>query len=112
LAINSKLSPPQQGNRIHVEPSVLTNKQKYAILVTVRLKGEDATVQVCLDGSEHLRWSGKQKAVFTEGWAKLPAKQMAIGANDAVVFHSIRVRPVSGKATLPKGRGRSDEASP
>ena len=97
LAINSSLSPPQQGNRIGVEPSVLTNGQKYAVLVTVRLKGEDATVQVSLDGKPHLNWSGKQKAASVEGW---PAKPFAIGTHETATFHSVRLRPISGKAVV------------
>ncbi len=97
LVINSSLSPPQQGNRIGIEPSVLTNGQKYAVLVTVRLKGEDATVQVSLDGKPHLNWTGKQKAAFVEGW---PVKPFAIGTHESVTFHSARLRPISGKATV------------
>lgn len=97
LAINPSLSPPQQGNRIGVEPSVLTNGQKYAILVTVRLKGEDATVQVSLDGKPHLNWSGKQKAVSVEGWS---AKPFAIGTHEAATYHSVRLRPISGTAVV------------
>jgi len=64
LLLNSNLSPPQQNNRIRIKPSVLTNNQKYAVLVTVRLRSEDATVQVCLDGEPHLDWSGKATLTY------------------------------------------------
>ena len=103
LAIKVGLSPPQQDNRIRIEPSVLTNGQKYAVLVAVRLRSEDASIQVSLDGRPHLNWSGKQNAVSVEGW---PARQMAIGAHDAVAFHRVRLRPVSGKASLTVAHGK------
>jgi hypothetical protein len=98
LAINSTLSPPRQGNRIGVEPSVLINGQKYAVLVTVRLRGDDASIQVCLDGVPHLSWSGAQKAVSAEGWPAPPAKQVTLGTHEAVTIQNVRLRPISGKA--------------
>jgi hypothetical protein len=97
LAVNPSLSPPLQDNRIRVEPSVLTNGQKYAVLVTVRLRGEEAAIQVRLDGKPHLNWSGKQAAVSLKGG---PAQPFAVRTHELAAFHSIRLRPVSGKATL------------
>lgn len=97
LAINPSLSSPLQDNRIRVEPSVLTNGQKYAVLVTVRLRGEDASIQVRLDGKPHLNWSGKQAAVSLKG---VPANRFAVSTHELVRLHSIRLRPISGNVAV------------
>jgi hypothetical protein len=83
-----------------VEPNVLVNGKTYAVLIAVRLRADEAAVRVALDGRPHLNWSGKQQAVSTEGWPTTPGRQLALGTNEVVTFHSARLRPLTGRATL------------
>ena len=83
-----------------MEPGTLTNNRKHAVSILVRLRGYLASIQVSLDGEPYFNWSGSPKAVSAEGWPAPPANQFALGANELVVFHNVRLRPISGKATL------------
>ena len=86
------------------EPSKLVNNRRYRLLVRVRTDGGSATVEALLDGNPCVRWSGKQSALHIWGGWRLPqAKQLGLIANEsAVTFHSVRLRPVSGKAYRAK----------
>lgn len=100
MAIADASSQVQRTNQIRVEPGSLANNQRHAVSILVRLNGDMASVRVLLNGESYFYWSGYQKAVTAEGWPALPAQQFALGADGAIVFHSVRLRPISGKATL------------
>jgi serine/threonine protein kinase len=86
-----------------VNPSgSLTLGQRYTVYVTVQRTGDQATIDVELNGRQHLHWSGAS--------ASLPAShsvgQFSIGSFDGdTVFHQVAVHMTSGK-------GRVTEASP
>jgi hypothetical protein len=100
LGVDVKLNRSKPDSKIRVEPGSLTNNQKHAVSVLVQLRGEVASILVSLDGESYFNWSGDPKAVSTEGWPTSAVKQFAIGTNESVTFHSVRVRPISGKVTL------------
>ena len=100
LGIDGTISRPDRDSKLRVEPGSLTNNQKHAVSILVRLRSGAASVQVLLDGQTYFNWSGNPKAVSVAGWPALPAKQFALGTNESVTFHSVRLRPISGKATL------------
>jgi hypothetical protein len=110
LAINAAAGPAQRANQVHVEPGTLTNNEKHTASVLVRLNGNMAYVHVLLDGKSYLKWSGDPNIVCTEGWPALPAKQFALGTNESVVFHSVRLWAISGKATLAAPAHKGDQA--
>ena len=114
LGVDVKLSRSERESKIRVEPGDLTNNQKHAVSVLVRLRGDVATIQVSLDGEPYFFWSGDPKAVSANGWPMPPVKQFAIGTNESVTFHSVRLRPISGKITLlvPANKGQAISNSP
>jgi hypothetical protein len=114
LGVDVKLSRSERESKIRVEPAELTNNQKHTVSILVRLRGDVATVQVSLDGEPYLSWSGDPKAVSAEGWPMPPVKQFALGTNESVMFHNVRLRPISGKVTLlvPANKGQAISNSP
>ncbi len=100
LGVDGKSSRANKEIKTSVEPGTLTNRQKHAMSILVRLRGETAFIEVILDGETLFDWSGDKKSVSTNGWPSQPAKQFALGTNESVSFHSIRLRPISGKAML------------
>jgi hypothetical protein len=110
------------------QPSKLINNRRYRLLVRVRTDGGDeivepllgerllreysdetpdggnASVEALLDGTPCVQWSGKQSALHIwDGWALPQSQQLGLIANEsAVTFHSVKLRPVSGRAYRAK----------
>ena len=93
--------PDDPKNPTRLQPGILTNGRKYTLLAGVRLKGEDAAVDICLDGSPLIRWSGKQSSVNASSrWSPNLKSQPALMTIEPVIYHSARLRLLSGKAML------------
>jgi hypothetical protein len=95
------------GNRqnpIAVRPGPLENGRRYRVLVGVRLLADNrARIDVSLDGKPYLpRWEG-DLATLSENhlWLMRKPRRLGFGAYQCdVTFHSIRLRMVSGHASV------------
>ncbi len=85
-------------NETSVKPGALQNNRVYSLHIRVSLEKDLAQVQAELDGSPLISWRGPVSA-FSSTW-KLP-RQNTIGLASwasNVVYHSVRLRMLSGEA--------------
>jgi predicted Ser/Thr protein kinase len=75
-------------------PNRLIDGRRYQTLVRVRTEGDNATIEVWLDGNRFVRWAGRQAALGLDPNWMLPERQrVAVGCSQAnVTFHTVRVR--------------------
>ena len=85
-------------NESSVKPGTLTNGREYVLTVQVSPEGDAASISAMLDGKPLLRWKGPQTAIALHADWQMPNRRfMGLGAfQDAVEFHRMRVRPISG----------------
>jgi hypothetical protein len=90
-------------------PPVLTNEQRYVVLHQVRLDGDRARIEIFLNGQPFLLWSGTLEQLTENGQWSLPARNLpGLAATDCgAVFHAVRLRLVSGKATRVAVAGKT-----
>lgn len=90
------------ANATTVRPGTLTNGQGYDVLVSVRVKGEEASIEVLLEGKLCIRWKGKQSSLSYLGPFGSPDIQRpSLGAcRDPVRFEEVKVRAVSGSVSF------------
>ncbi len=85
-----------------VKPSHIKNDQPYRLEVTVRRQGEDAAVEVRLNGERHLTWSGSPSDLSVYGRWRLGHKGvLGLGAWESqVVFRNLRLLILDGEACM------------
>ena len=85
-----------------VRPGKLVNGQRYSVRISVRTDGEDARIDITLDGKSLIRWTGKQASLTIPGhWKSSERKRPAVGMNGCrVEFPTARVRRVSSEASV------------
>ncbi len=90
------------GNPAVIRPNPLTNGRRYKVLAKVRTTGDEVSIEVTTDDQPPIKWKGKQSSLGVSGsWNDMNLKRPALGSNGNIVrFHSARLRPISGKATL------------
>ncbi len=78
-------------------PSGLVNGRRYRAMVQVRTQGDQATIQVWLDGKPFTSWSGLQGSLGEDpAWAFPKRNRVGLGANQSnVTFHQVRLRPIT-----------------
>src|ERR1700676_4179659 len=90
-------------NRPAIQPGELNNGDRYRLLVSMRLLGQDqVSVDVSLDGRPYLpHWEGSITSFNVRAEWTLPVpKRPGLGVwQGNVVFHSVRLRMISGTAT-------------
>jgi len=90
-------------NPTRKEPGTLSNGRMYTLFISVRLKEQStADISVLLQGKPYIHWSGKTSSLSLHRvWGVHEKRRPALGINFAtVVFHDVRVRPISGAARL------------
>jgi len=89
------------ANETTVKPGALKNNHIYALDMRVVLAKDSAQIHATLDGSPLISWQGPVSALST-GW-KIPMRN-AVGLGSwggtVVVFHSVRLRMLSGTARV------------
>lgn len=80
-----------------VRPGKLTNGRPHVLSISVRQHDDMATLSAVLDDKPLVKWHGKQSSLGNSPYWLLPApNRVAIGHKlSTVVFHSVRLRPVS-----------------
>jgi hypothetical protein len=96
-------------NETRVNPGRLENNHLYTLLLQVEIAGDKAAMTAVLDGKPYTKWSGPQQAltVAPSHWTMANPKCIGLGCvNSQVVFQSVRLKMLSGKAvpTRPLGR--------
>jgi hypothetical protein len=90
------------GNETKVTPANLENGQPYTVNIRVIADEARAEITVALDGKPYIKWAGPQQALSPNSpWALRNSRCLGIGVGANAVFHSVRLRMLSGKA-LPK----------
>jgi len=94
----------EDANMTTVRPGTLVNGRRYQVLISVRVKGEAASVEVFLDGNPCIRWNGKQSSLSLPNFGFIAApdeKRPCLGAGLVPVrFEAIKIRAVSGKVSF------------
>ncbi len=80
----------------------LQNGRKYSVRIKVLVRGDEAQVTISLDGKRLLGWTGPHAALTKPGDWGLPRRQcLGLGTwCSNVVFHTARLKMLSGKARL------------
>ncbi len=75
-------------------PFPLTNGRRYTVLTSVRARGNDASIQVSIDGNPLIAWSGETASLgIWSGWKMPEPGRAGLGAYDtSVTFHRVRIR--------------------
>jgi hypothetical protein len=83
-------------------PGTLINNRRYSALISVRLEGDKAKVDVTLDGHPIISWKGRQESLDVLPIWSLPKPYRPgfAGHNTDVVFYSALVRVTDGKARM------------
>ncbi len=95
---------------VTASPGRVIDGHRYQVLISVRTKGDNASVDVSIDDKPCLNWSGVQTSLSIEDAWRLPEPMRPAVGQDVsqVAFHSAKVRSISGKArraphhTLPQ----------
>ena len=86
-------------------PGNITNDLRYRLLISVRLiKGNNASVEVFLQGKPAWpAWKGLAAELSSfAGWGLPTASRIGLVLwNDKVLFHSVRLKIISGEAEMP-----------
>jgi serine/threonine protein kinase len=95
-------------------PGSLVKERRYRVLISVRIKNDEATVDASLDGKPLIAWEGKQSSLSIAPVWQLPyQKRAGLGANDATVtFHAASLRSVSGTTKLTAAPSEPFEQAP
>ncbi|GAG25813.1 unnamed protein product, partial [marine sediment metagenome] len=95
-------NPDDRSNPATYRQGKLVNDRRYHVLLSVRTKKDEATIDVSLDGKPIITWSGKQSSLAVAPGQQLPyPKRASLGAHRSqVTFHSASLRSTSGKTTL------------
>ena len=94
------------SNETTVKPGALENGRQHYLQINVLLKGDQAQIAVRLDGKPYLRWRGPHSALSMLPYWRLPtAGCLGLGAYSTVVFHSVRLKMLSGEARLLRPTG-------
>ena len=103
-------------NPISVQPGTLENDHRYRLLVSVRTIARNrASVDVSLDGKPYLpHWEGSPTSLRAQEYWTMPnSKGLGFGTSAAVTFHSVKLRVVSGHASVdPAAAGSTAEPNP
>jgi len=95
-------------------PGNLVNERRYRVLISVRIKNDEAAVHASLDGKPLIAWEGKQSSLSIAPVWQLPHPERAgLGADDATVtFHAASFRSVSGTTKLTSPPSEPFEQAP
>jgi hypothetical protein len=87
-------------------PGLLKNNRRYRIDLHVRVTGDRASIAVDLDNVELTSWEGPLAQLGPgQAWSCPGPCPLAIGANlCATAFHTLSLRPLSGRAKLLERR--------
>jgi len=89
-------------NATEVEVGALENGRPYAVRISVLAQGNNARVDVSLNGKQVIKWQGPQSALSPSGAWQLPVRRcLGLGTwGPAVAFRRVRLRMLSGEARL------------
>ncbi len=87
-------------NITKVTPGTLANDRTYTVLIRMRLVGENASVEVQLDGKTIHSWAGPAAGVAAACEFCLPPGRPVLASYSTVTFHSARMRLLSVKAAV------------
>jgi Tol biopolymer transport system component len=100
-----------------VKPARLANNQTHVLEVTVRTGYDEALVTTQLDGRPYFQWYGPESSIgIWDVFQMANPKCVGLGSwnGNVIVFKSVKVRPLSGKATclrtggMPAGKPQTD----
>lgn len=97
-------------NKAAVRPGKLVNGKEYAVDATVRVQGNQVSIEASLDGKTPIRWQGPQSALDLNPANRLPDPRcMGLAASGPTVFRSVKIRTVEDDTPAPKpsGSGRT-----
>jgi hypothetical protein len=102
--VDGQSTDDRSNNPTVVRPGTLNSGQRYRVGISVRLKSPtNATVDVALDGKRLLpHWEGNPVSLSLHpNWGPPPQNRFAICVGfDRATIHSVRLRMISGSATL------------
>ena len=79
----------------------LNNNRRYTLEVTVRLDADQAAVTANLDGRPLLFYRGPVRSLGLDDDWRIPRRNcLGLVAQSPAVFHSARLKPISGKAKM------------
>jgi len=83
-------------------PGTLINGHRYCELISVRLEGDKAKVDVSLDNQAIISWNGRQETLDVPPFWSLPKRHRPAlaGYDSDVVFHSALVRVTAGNVRM------------
>ncbi len=89
-------------NATEVEVGALENGRPYTVRISVLAQGNNARVDVSLNGKQVIQWQGPQSALSPPGAWQLPVRRcLGLGTwGSAVAFRRVRLRMLSGEARL------------
>lgn len=90
------------SNEATRRPGTVVDRQRYTLLVSVRTDGTNARIDGRVNGQPSISWSGPVASLMAPGGWSLPqGNRPALGANQStIVFHSARLRLITGNAKL------------
>ena len=75
--------------------------QRYTVRVSVLLRGEQASVEVTLNGERHVSWRGPVASLsVVRDWVLPRSDVLGLGTNSSALFRSVKLRMLSGEAEL------------
>ena len=81
----------------------LNNNRRYTLEVTVRLDDDQAAVTANLDGRPLVFYRGPVRSLgLDDDWRIPRRKGLGLVAQSPAVFHSVQLKPISGKAKMPE----------
>lgn len=89
---------PGESRAAVVRPGAPPRKEPYLVECKVVPIGDEATIDVKLDGKPYLHWRGGWSSL-SHGTFRIDPKALGVGArNGDVTFHSVQLRMISGNA--------------
>jgi hypothetical protein len=87
-------------NETTVKPGALANGHLYTAFIRVAVDNTRADITITLDGKPYIKWAGPQQGLSPDAsWGLRNTRCVGLGAcNSEVVFHSVGLRMLSGKA--------------
>ena len=86
-------------NATRVQPSRLENGRRYVLRASVSVVGEQAAIEVFLDGKPYTQFRGNRASLSLQ-WSIPQAHRPALRVESATTFHRARLRLVSGRGYL------------
>lgn len=93
-----------RGGKVHVERSIrlAANQREHTLdVVVTQVNGQNVEIKSTFDGSPYLHWQGDAAELAQNPYWEVNPVMLGIGGHESdIIFHSVRLRMLNGKAAL------------